>query len=293
MNRGDIMKKHRLRILVIILIILFLPGLVSGCSGGKEAEKKPSSSSEKAADLPPALKSIRSELEGLIAQLEQTVQILSGKSTQDEQQSGEEGGEQQNGGQGQQESSSASGQKESPSSKIQDTWSKINDSVKKVHQNWNDAEAAVVKEGLSTDIRDKFEKALEELTIKTDERNIEESVFAAIEVYRYYPDMVELFDSKIPAEFFRLRYEVMLIKAESGRGNWEQARAELPNLKAQWNILKKNEAIKNEDISKKTENSLNDLGDAVEKQEACLVEIKSEIVMKNMDALEKKLNTSM
>jgi len=269
---------------VIILIITILPGLIAGCSS-KEAEKKPSSSSEKT-DLPSGLKSIRSELEKLIPQLEQTAQILPGSSIQDEQQSG--------GGEGEQQSGQNTGkEQQAPPSEMQDTWSKISDSIEKIHQSWNEAEAVVVQEGLSTDVRDKFERGLEELTISADGKSIEGSMFAALEVYRYYADMVDLFNSKIPAEFFRVKYEAMLIGAESGRGTWEQARDALPRLKAQWDILKKNETIKDEDISKKTENSLNDLMDAVEKQEVCLVEIKSDIVLKNMDALEKKLNSSM
>ncbi len=294
MNRGDILKKFRYP--VVILIIIILMGLVAGCSGSKEAEKKPSSSSEKD-DLPSGLKSIRTELEKLIPQLEQTSQILPECSAQQsaagEQQS--EGGEEQEkskqGSQG--EKQSQSGSQQSPSSETQDIWSKIADSVKNIHQSWNEVEAVAIKEGLSTDTRDKFEKALEELTIKTDEKQMEESLFGALEVYRYYPDMVDLFKSKTPAEFYRLKYEIMLIRDESGREKWEEASAELTRLKAQWDILKKNEAIKDEDINQKAENAVTDLVYAVEIQEACLVMIKSEILMKNMDDIEQKLNNSM
>ncbi len=284
---------------VVILIIIILMGLVVGCSGSKEAEKKPSSSSKKA-DLPSGLKSIRTELEKLILQLEQTAQILPESSTQQsdagKQQSGGGGeqGKSEQGSQADTQSQSGSAAKQSTSSETQDTWSKIADSVKTIHQSWNEVEAVAVQEGLSTDTRDKFEKALEELTIKTDEKRTEESLFAALEVYRYYPDMVDLFDSKIPAEFFRLKYEIMLIRDEAGGEKWEEASVEeLPKLKAQWDILKKNEAIKDEDISKKTENAVTDVENAVEKQEACLVQIKSEILMKNMDEIEQKLNNSM
>lgn len=294
MNRGDYLKKFKLRLLVMILTIFIVPALVAGCSNSKEAEQKPSSSSKKA-DLPSGLKNLRSELEALIPQLEQTAQILPGSSSQGEEQSGGEGGEQQSGesGQGEQGSSSGGGQQQQQSSGNQDTWSKISDHVKKIHQSWNEVEGVVVQEGLSTDVRDNFENALEELTINTERKNIEGSLFAALGASRYYPDMVDLFDSKIPAEFFRLKYEVMLIRAESGKENWLPARVELPIVMAQWDILKKNEAIKEEDISKKTENSLKDLENAVEKEEACLVEIKSDIVINNLDDLEQKLNASM
>lgn len=294
MNRGDYLKKFKLRLLVMILTIFIVPALVAGCSNSKEAEQKPSSSSEKA-DLPSGLKTLRSELEALIPQLEQTAQILPGSSSQAEEQSGGEGGEQQSGesGQGEQGSSSGGGQQQQQSSGNQDTWSKISDHVKKIHQSWNEVEGVVVQEGLSTDVRDNFENALEELTINTERKNIEGSLFAALGASRYYPDMVDLFDSKIPAEFFRLKYEVMLIRAESGKENWLPARVELPRVMAQWDILKKNEAIKEEDISKKTENSLKDLENAVEKEEACLVEVKSDIVINNLDDLEQKLNASM
>ncbi len=295
MNRGDIL--HKIKYPVVILILIILIGLVAGCSNVKEAEKKPSSSSAKA-DLPPALESIRSELEKLIPQLEQSTQILlgysSGPGREDEQKDSSASGEESKAKDGQEEQGSPSKSAgEQPSSEQQDSWGKIAEGVKAIHQSWNEVEDMVIKEGLSTDTRDEFEKALEELTLKIDEKNIEASLFAALDVYRYYPDMLDLFNSKIPAEFFRLQYELMLIRDESGREKWEEAMAELPSFKTQWDILKKSEALKDEKISKKAENAVRDLENAVEKQEACLVQIKSEILMKNMDEIEQKFINAM
>lgn len=176
---------------------------------------------------------------------------------------------------------------------MQDHWSKIGEGVNKLHQNWNQTEAVVVKEGLASEIRDGFENSLEELTINVDRKSIEGSILASLKAYGYYPEMVQLFNSRIPAEFFALKHRTMLINYYSAQEKWVEAQAELPKLKTQWEILKKSEALKDKEISQRTENSLKDLESAVSRQESCLVQIKSDIVFKNLDEVEKKLNSSM
>lgn len=284
------MKRNGIRHLVIILIAVVLLLPFHGCSRGQEAERKPAAAGSEKKELPSELKSIRSELDKLIAQLEQTAMIMVDCPTSDDQ-SGEE--EDSGGPEEPKEQGGDSASKQQSSGSSQEIWSQIGERVAKLHQDWNEAEAVVIKEGLSTDIRDKFENSLEELTISTDQRNVERSLFSALEVYRYYPEMVDLFESKIPAEYFRLRNAAMVIRYESGRTKWEEAQQEVPKLKTQWDIIEKNQAIENQQIRQKTENAVNDLENAVDKEEICLVEIKSDILMKNLEEIEKKLNASM
>lgn len=288
------MRKIRIRSLAIFLIIVIIAGLLTGCS--KEAEKKPAKEDQKK-ELPSELKSMGKELEKLISQLEQTAGITGLVCLPE--QSG--GGEQSGAGEGKKSQGGSSGEEEGKgsqsagqeSSNMQDHWSKIGEGVNKLHQNWNQTEAVVVKEGLASEIRDGFENSLEELTINVDRKSIEGSILASLKAYGYYPEMVQLFNSRIPAEFFALKHRTMLINYYSAQEKWVEAQAELPKLKTQWEILKKSEALKDKEISQRTENSLKDLESAVSRQESCLVQIKSDIVFKNLDEVEKKLNSSM
>jgi len=282
------------RYTVLILIVLLLPALlIPGCSGSKEAEKKPSSEKEKA-ELPGGLNSIRMEMDKLIAELEQKAQVgpeVCGEEAeptdgdgQDQQAQSSSGGE---------EKTAESAENKQESQNNEDSWSKIASGVKKTHQSWNEVEAEAVKEGLDTETRDLFEQALEVLTIKIEQKNIENSLFAVLEVYRYYPDMVDLFDSRVPAELFRLRYEVLSIRAEAARAGWDKAKEHLPELQTWWDVLKKMEAVKDEDIIQITGTSADDVKIAVEKEEKCLVQIKSEIFISNLDKIEKKFQNAM
>ncbi|NLO21029.1 MAG: hypothetical protein GX119_03400 [Syntrophomonadaceae bacterium] len=281
------MRGTRLKSLVITLIIVIIGGLLAGCS--KEAEKKPASDTQKK-ELPSELKSMRKEIDKLISQLEQTAGIMS-QCPESEQSGGskeeksQQGSSKEQDGQG----SQSVGQE---SSNTQGQWSQIREGVNKLHQNWNQTETIVVKEGLASEIRDGFENSLEELTINVDQNSLEGSLLSALKAYGYYPEMVQLFNSRIPAEYFGLKHRIMLIRYQSAQAKWVEAKAELPKLKTQWEILKKSEALQDQEISQRTENSLKDLESAVSRQESCLVQVKSDIAFKNLDEIEKKLNSS-
>lgn len=290
------MRKTAMAILIIFISIFVL----YGCSNNDEASKKPVTEQQKP-EMPSSLKSIRSELEKIIPQLEQTAQIMPQELMKNEEEgsqggeeAGKEKGKQQQGQEGEKSSQETGSDKQQPQGgqAMMDIWGGIKESVKKIHENWNKVEGTAIKEGLGTETRDKFESALEELTLRSDEKKIEESLFAALDVYRYYPDLSELFDSKIPPEFFRIKYEVMYIRDLTGREKWDEAKAGLPNLQTQWEILRRNETLKNEEVTSNTENSINDLINMVEKEKNYLVQIKSSIVMDNLDQIEEKLNNS-
>ncbi len=111
---------------MILIILLITVQFKAGWSGGKEAEKKPAPGSSKA-DLPASIKSIWSEIDSLIPQLEQTAWIFS--ECQVEQEAGGDSGESSSGEGSQSQQKSTSGEEQSAGSKTQDTWSSINESV--------------------------------------------------------------------------------------------------------------------------------------------------------------------
>lgn len=283
-----------------MVLIFFSAGLVSGCSqkaGGNE--KKPAPAAEEKTTPPPALKTLLTDLEEVMTDLEKMALAEKDPSLSVVEQGSDGGGqsqgqssEQQSGGQGEgggqeqsgQAGGSSGGNKADPR---QQAWIKIEKSLTSIHRDWNMLEAQVMKEGMDTADRDSVEQALARLTASVDRKDAEESVFSVLDVYQYYPDMVELFDNKVPADFYRVKYEVMMIYALSSKQDWIMADEHVPPMQTAWDTLKKDEKLKSEkDMMKQTENALEDIEMAVDMEDAYLVKIKSSIALDNLKQLE-------
>ncbi len=114
---------------------------------------------------------------------------------------------------------------------------------------------------------------------------------AAIELYGQYANLVEQFDTPVPSDFYRLKYEIMSASAEAGQKEWNIAQERVPRIKEYWNHVKVQAKVKDENLMNCTEFSLQDLENAFKSQETDLLLIKTEIVMKNLQELEKKLSS--
>ncbi len=288
------------RYIVLVVLVFFSAILVSGCSqkaGGNE--KKPAPAAEEKTPPPPALKTLLTDLEEVMTDLEKMVlaeknpslsvaeQGSDGGGQGQGQSSGQQGGGQGEGG-GQEQSGQAGGSSGGNKANAQQqAWMKIEKSLTSIHRDWNMLEAQVMKEGMDTADRDSVEQALARLTSSVDRKDAEESVFAVLDVYKYYPDMVEFFDNKVPADFYRVKYEVMMIYALSSKQDWIIADEHVPPMKTAWDALKKDEKLKSEkDMVKQTENALEDIEMAVNMEDAYLVKIKSSIALDNLKQLE-------
>lgn len=176
-----------------------------------------------------------------------------------------------------------------PSLKAGNEWMKEDQSLKSIHQNWNTLEPEAIRAGLTTTSRDNFEMALDDLTRQIGERNIEGTLFAAITLYRYYADVAQVFSTSIPPEFFRVKYEAMEATSRAGKEEWELAREHAAKIPEHWSHLKVQAAGIDEKLVSRTEFSIQDLEQAVEAEEVHLVQIKGEILMKNLRQMEEKL----
>ncbi|MDD2620618.1 MAG: hypothetical protein PHC92_08130 [Syntrophomonadaceae bacterium] len=174
--------------------------------------------------------------------------------------------------------------------KKEDVWQKTDKSLKSIHQSWNTLEPEAIKAGLQIDARDNFEKALEELTINLSQQNSEESLMAAVTLYKHFADLAQVFAMAIPPEFFQLKYEVMGAIAEAGKKDWTAAQKRLPNIQEHWNNLKVQAQDADKMLLNRSEFSVYDLRDAIESEQSDLASIKGEILMKNLKQLEAELS---
>jgi hypothetical protein len=169
------------------------------------------------------------------------------------------------------------------------TWSKADTSIRKIHQEWNSLEPEAVKAGLMPEVRDRFEKTMEDLTMSISAQKAEESLINVIEMYGFYADMAAALKSKLPAPAYRLKYEIMIMAAYAHMQNWTLAQNHSSGLTQQWEMLKMKDEGTNSEAFTQSEYALTDFRRAVEMKQKQLVLIKAEIALKNLDELSKKL----
>lgn len=297
------------RIISVFLLVTIL--LLPGCSSkNKDSQaKKPQDSSSQKTKAPTEMKSIITDIEKIIAGLEQKIKATSGsglmqgtQKASDQAQQSKEQSQQSQKGQSQQSQQNQQGQSQSmqqgqqtqtgsAKQKPESDWQNEINSIKKIHQEWNKLEPESVKAGLSVSSRDSFESALDKLTLGISKQDKKASILAAIELYGQYANLVERFDTPVPSDFYRLKYEIMSASAEAGEKEWKTAQERIPRIKEYWSQVKVQAKVKDENLMNCTEFSLQDMENALKRQETELLLVKVEIVMKNLQELEKKLSS--
>ena len=307
------MNKSR-NIIVLILVIFMIS--ITGCSKGS-AEKKPDTTGQKP-KAPTALKSISTDLDKLISELDKKVKMKTmplmqqniqlnpqaesqndasqgGQSQSGQSQGGQSQGGQSQGGQSQggqsQGGQSQGGQSQGGQSQSQAQaadWQKEFTSLKNIHTNWNSLMPEAVQAGMRIDARDQFEKALEQLTQEISKQKPKESLSAALMVYKNYADMAQIFTNSVPAELYQVKYEIMAAVYEASQKNWSTAEEHLPKIKEHWVYLSAQAKDVDAKVLSRTEFSVLDLEKAIQSKQMESVIIKGEIAMNNLKSLESK-----
>jgi hypothetical protein len=255
-----------------------------GCSSKSSAEKKPSSSVGQKPKAPAELKSIATELDMLIAELDKKFKMQNMPAMQQNIQLNPQGKSQGGQSQGAQ---SQGGQ----SQKQATDWQKEFSSLKTIHTNWNNLMPEAVQAGMSIDSRNQFSKALEQLTQDISKQKLEDSLSAVLMVYKNYADLNQIFTSSVPAEFYQVKYETMTAIFESSRKNWTAAGEHVPKFKEHWVYFSAQAKEADPKILSRTEFAVLDLEQAIKSKQMELVMIKGEITMTNLKSLEEKLSS--
>jgi len=344
-------KSRNIIVLILICCMIALPG----CSKNSAA-KKPGASSDQKSKAPAQLKTISTDLDTIISELDkkfkkkkmpamhQNIQLVpqnqtqngqsqgqtsqsqsgqsqtgqsptgqsqigqtqTGQSQGDQSQSGQTGqaksgqsetGQSQTGqsqaGQSQAGQTQTSQGKQTPVSQAQgqDTdWQKEFSTLKNIHTSWNTLMPEAVSAGMSVSSRDQFDKALEQLTQNISNQKLEESLAAALVLYKNYADLTPLFTTSVPAEFYQVKYEIMASIFESSLKNWSAAAEHVPKLKEHWVYFSSQATQADPKLLNQTSFAISDLEKAIQSKQMELVIIKGEIAMINLKNLEEKLS---
>lgn len=297
----EVIELSRLNYLLVVLlavVLLFIPG----CSQKNAPSKKPQASSDQKVKAPKEMSSIVSQIDQMIAALEQKKMISSRSVWQQKSKNGNQAGSTKSSGQSQDQSArnEKSGQNQqnqqsqSNSGSEEQTagWQAEVAGIKKIHQNWNQLEPEAVKAGLGLEERDSFEKALEKLTLAIGAQKTDDSLKAAIELYGQYANLVNVFQSPVPPEFYKVKYELMAAAYEAGTKDWESAQKRTASINENWNHLKVKAKAEDEKLLSRTEYAIQDMILALQSKEVDILLVKTEIAMKNLQSLEKKLSSA-
>lgn len=287
-----------LLVIFLIVVLLFVPG----CSKKNSPSKKPQTSSNQKTKAPKEMSSIASELDKVIAAIEQkkitasqSVWQQGSQNTSQTSQSGSSSqGQEQNAQQTKPDQTQQTKQSQPKSASAGQTasWQAEVGSIKKIHQNWNLLEPEIVKAGLGINERDSFEKALEKLTLAIGKQKTDDSLMAAIELYGQYANLVKVFQTSVPPEYYKVKYELMSAAAEAGKKDWESAQKRIAAINENWNHLKVKAKLTDEKLLTRTEFAIQDMILALQGKETDILLVKSEIAMKNLQDLEKKLSSA-
>lgn len=292
-------RRSTITILIIIIITILL---APGCSSkSKDSQaKKPSTSTQQ--KPPPELKSILGDIEKIIADLSkqiamdkkpaqqmQTGQSQSGQSGQSGQSNSGQSSQSQS---GQSQSGNQKGMSQSSnSSKTQeDPWLKLESGLKDIHKSWNKIEPEAIKAGLSVSEIKSFEQAIEKLTLQISKQNKMGSLGDAIELYGQYANLAKVFKSPVPADYYKTKYEIMAASVEATNGEWTKALERAPKIKDYWKSLKVQAKVKDEKIISRSEFSMDDFETALNSNNLDLLIIKAEIVLENLQQIEKAMS---
>jgi len=255
--------------LILLVLVHIFSVSIYGCAQKQPAEKKPQG--EEKPEAPPALESIRENLDMIIMELDNKSKQLSDSSLM------------QNTKMVNVEKPSAKGAENKMSI---DDWTKEEQSIRKIYVSWNSIEPDAVKAGLSSEDRDKFEQTLDALTQNISDKQLAASALAAIAVYNTYADVTQVFKMSIPPEFFRLKYQTLSSIVEARRENWTVAETHSENVLKHWENIRMQATEGDKKVASRTDFSLRDLQEAIKNRKISLVFIKGEIAMENLKKLE-------
>jgi uncharacterized membrane protein YgcG len=146
-----------------------------------------------------------------------------------------------------------------------------------------------VEAGMTIDSRNQFNTSLEQLTQAVSKQNPTESLSAALTVYKSYADMAQLFSNSVPAEIYKVKYEVMAAVFEASQKNWSAAEAHVPKMKEYWVYVSAQAKQTDTKAVSRTEFAVMDLEKAIQSKQIETIIIKGEIAMTNLKNLETTL----
>ena len=282
-------KKHLWIFILLIAISITLIGIVAGCR--QKAEKPtPENTEEKNKEkkLPDTLEDIESSLKNIIRTLDkdkdeekdkEEVTIESKTEIKQEEDSKKAENETK-------QETKEEIKKEDPEEK---QWKTVEKQVKELHKNWNSLQPDIVQAASPKEAIDEFSNLLNSLTLYAEAKDMQNTLFAANEVYRIIPIFMAQFDSKVPPDLKRMEYHIRNAKYNGMINQWDKSKEDMNKLKSYWSTVKTQVQKEQEDQANQIEFSISELEKVVIQENISLTDIKSKLALENIEKLEEAL----
>ena len=171
----------------------------------------------------------------------------------------------------------------------QQPWSLVDQMIQGLHQQWNALEPNIIKVGAKPELIAGFETQLEKLTKEATGRRALPTLIEDNELYKFFADIEQLFETQVPPEIHRLRYNLNAILLQIKASDWTAAKLHLHELQEEWKYAQPRMTEADPGLTSQFDYSLTDLEQVVSKEDGSLAEIKARICLNNLGELESKL----
>ncbi len=139
---------------------------------------------------------------------------------------------------------------------------------------------------MSTSARDNIEKSLDVLTQAVGKENTDDSLLAAITLYRDLGEVAKVLNMTIPPDFFQVKYEALSALTEASRKDWKAAESHASQIEQYWNQLRLQAGNQDSKLVERTEFSLHDIRQAIKSQSLEMAVMKGTVLVNNLKELE-------
>lgn len=294
----------------LILMILLILVITSSC-GSKEEKPIVTEDKDK---IPEGLTSMAEKGDKVIEDVEKIMDEIKkpeqkeeqqssqqDQSNQEGEQSGQSGGEQQDEEESQKseqdsqqggatEGKESTQQSISKDEKIQAMWEQLGKSVEEIHTAWNEYEIESLENGAKNEDIEKFEDALNSLTISVEGKNTLETLHHANRMNYYMSVFFDPYKGNPHGEIMRLRYFARQSYIFGLLNDWEKALESITLAENSINILRPKIKLEEEDknLMEKLNLSLINMKSTIERKNVELLKIKRDLVLQNLKQLQEK-----
>ena len=159
--------------------------------------------------------------------------------------------------------------------------------ITELHSLWNAYEAKAVNQLIIQSSILDFENSLNALTKSIDSEDVFQSLLDVTQLYKYLPDFYMAYKPESPPEIGKIKFAAKKLQLLGDKKDYTAAKEVLDYLMGVWLLTrpKLNEGSK--DMINQIEFAVSDLKKAIEEKKDTIIKVKTEVILKVTDKLEK------
>lgn len=176
-------------------------------------------------------------------------------------------------------------------SQLLERWDSAEKDLKSIHESWNDYESTAVKDGAVREKIEQMENTLNNLTSYIEIKNKDKSLIEANNVMLSLSDFLDLYKGNVDGILRKIEYMARQAYMVAKEGDWEEAEEKTKQRENYITTLRQRADIKEDQkpLLEKLILSIEDVEKAIGEEKIKLLEIKRDIVIKNIESLMEEL----